>query len=158
MERLTGRNEKGDLLVNEKIVYAGELYELASKLEEYEDIKQRLEKVYGKCNGMIETTVRYLEKHEGVEIGNPGKAVILTDDEVDKWNEYNKIGTVEEVREAVEKRKTKKITVKVRENDLKIGHITFEVGTKTYWCPECEKPVSGSCKYCPNCGQRLEWK
>lgn len=40
MERLTGRNEKGDLLINGKIVYAGELYEIASKLEEYEDMEE----------------------------------------------------------------------------------------------------------------------
>lgn len=40
MERLTGRNEKGDLLVNGKMVYAGEFYEVASALEEYEDLEE----------------------------------------------------------------------------------------------------------------------
>lgn len=38
MERLTGRNEKGDLLFNGEHVYAGDMYEAASALEEYEDI------------------------------------------------------------------------------------------------------------------------
>lgn len=41
MNRLTGRNEKGDLLVNRKMVYAGELYEVASALEEYEDMEEQ---------------------------------------------------------------------------------------------------------------------
>lgn len=40
MERLTGRNEKGDLLVNGKMVYSGEFYEVASALEEYEDLEE----------------------------------------------------------------------------------------------------------------------
>lgn len=41
MERLTGRNEKGELLVNGNTVYAGELYEVASLLEEYEDMEEK---------------------------------------------------------------------------------------------------------------------
>lgn len=41
MDRITGRNEKGELLVNGKIVYAGELYEVASALEEYEDMEEQ---------------------------------------------------------------------------------------------------------------------
>lgn len=40
MERLTGRNEKGELLVNGKMVYAGEFYEVASALEEYGDMEE----------------------------------------------------------------------------------------------------------------------
>lgn len=40
MGRMTGRNEKGDLLANGKIVYAGEFYEVASALEEYEDMEE----------------------------------------------------------------------------------------------------------------------
>lgn len=40
MGRMTERNEKGDLLVNGKIVYAGEFYEVASALEEYEDLEE----------------------------------------------------------------------------------------------------------------------
>lgn len=38
MERLTGRDEKGNLTVEGKEVYAGYLYNAASYLEEYENI------------------------------------------------------------------------------------------------------------------------
>lgn len=38
MERLTERDDKGNLLFNGKQVYAGDFYEAASCLEEYEDI------------------------------------------------------------------------------------------------------------------------
>lgn len=41
MDRITGRNEKGELLVNGKVVYAGKLYEVASALEEYEDMDEQ---------------------------------------------------------------------------------------------------------------------
>ena len=37
MERLTERDDKGNLLFNGKQVYAGDFYEAASCLEEYED-------------------------------------------------------------------------------------------------------------------------
>lgn len=37
MERLTGRDEKGNLTVEGKEVYAGYVYNAASYLEEYED-------------------------------------------------------------------------------------------------------------------------
>lgn len=37
MERLTGRDEKGNLTVEGKEIYAGYLYNAASYLEEYED-------------------------------------------------------------------------------------------------------------------------
>lgn len=56
---------------------------------------------------------------------------------------------------ALEKQTPKKIVRKIMKKDLRIGRITFKAGTTTYWCPECEKAVSGSCKYCPNCGQKL---
>ena len=40
MERLTGRNEKGDLLLMGEQVYAGDYYEAVSALEKYEDAEE----------------------------------------------------------------------------------------------------------------------
>lgn len=57
---------------------------------------------------------------------------------------------------SLEKQIPKKIVKKVRKEDLKIGRITFKAGTTTYWCPECNIAITGSCKYCPNCGNKLE--
>ncbi len=45
--------------------------------------------------------------------------------------------------------------LKKKEN-LKIGCITFKEGTKTYWCPSCKKPVTGSDDYCRWCGQSID--
>ena len=123
------------------------------KLKHYEDLEERLEKVYGEHERMLETIVSHLEKHEGIDVGNPGKALLLTDDDVDKWNEYSKIGTVEQVREAVEKTKEKKVI-------------------RNPWqpceCPTCNKELSESVgdgyykhyyylKRCPECGQKIDW-
>lgn len=55
------------------------------KLKHYEDMEERLEKAYGECKGMLETIVSHLEKHEGIDLGNPGKVLLLTDDDVEKW-------------------------------------------------------------------------
>lgn len=94
MERLTGRNEKGDLLVNEKVVYARNFYEVASKLEEYEDLEESLEKTYGKCDGLLEELVNSFFKHATAEVKKElkvaGKVRLLTDGEVDKWLRWKK--------------------------------------------------------------------
>lgn len=47
MERLTGRDEKGNLTVEGKEVYAGYLYNAASYLEEYEDTGLTPEQIWG---------------------------------------------------------------------------------------------------------------
>lgn len=43
---------------------------------------------------MIETIVSHLEKHEGVDVGSPGKALLLTDDDVDKWKKHMNDGWI----------------------------------------------------------------
>lgn len=55
------------------------------KLAEYEDLEEQLEKVYGECDGLLETAINSLVRHEGAEIGTPAKARLLTDEDVDKW-------------------------------------------------------------------------
>ena len=59
--------------------------DVMKKLAEYEDLEEKLEKVYGECDGLLETTVNSLVRHEGAEIGTPAKARLLTDEDVDKW-------------------------------------------------------------------------
>lgn len=73
---------------------------------------------------------------------------------LEEVNEYRKIGTVEECREAVNKAEKKK---------PKLNYKSF-FGKKVYTCPTC-----GNCcleefanerqnnNYCWDCGQRLDW-
>lgn len=58
------------------------------KLKHYEDLEEQLESVYGECDGLLEKVVEHLVRHERIEIGSPFKARLLTDEDVDKWQEY----------------------------------------------------------------------
>lgn len=66
--------------------------------------------------------------------------------------EYRAIGTVEECREAVDKQKAKK--------PLKGGN-TDKLQGDIYICVNCSKAVridDCGCFYCPDCGQRIDWR
>lgn len=56
------------------------------KLAEYEIMEQKLESVYGECDGLLETVVDHLIKHPEIELGKSAKARLLTDEDVDKWD------------------------------------------------------------------------
>ena len=61
------------------------------------------------------------------------------------WRQYRKIGTLEECRTAVEKQTARKVTT-----NHSWTHYHF-------FCPVCNMEVNDM-KYCPNCGQRLDWR
>lgn len=126
------------------------------EVQQYRKIKKQLESVYGKCDGLLETVVDHLVKHENLEIDEPVfKTILLTDDDVDRWKAYKEIGTVEELREAMEKQNPKKpIPINYGEYVDKI--VNAEFLEDTYFCPNCKTVLrSGSC--CNRCGQKLDW-
>ena len=62
------------------------------KLAEYEDLEDRLNKVYGDCDGLLPKVVEMLEKHPYIDMANStSKSRLLTDEDVDKWNEYKRL-------------------------------------------------------------------
>ena len=93
MERMTGKDSycsftycdnEGKCKI-ENVCYDKKLYE---KLKGFENLEEQLESIYGECDGLLETSVKSLVKHEGVDFGKPYKARLLTDEDVDKWEEY----------------------------------------------------------------------
>ena len=64
------------------------LTEIYEKLSSYEELEEKLEKVYGECDGLLETAINSLVRHEGAEIGTPAKTRLLTDEDVDKWESF----------------------------------------------------------------------
>lgn len=59
------------------------------KLSEYEDLEERIYKIYGECDGLLETVVEHLERHENIDIPESVfKARLSTDGAVDRWEEY----------------------------------------------------------------------
>ena len=59
---------------------------------------------------------------------------------------------------ALEKQIAKQIVTKVQAEDLKVGHVTFKAGTKTYYCPACNNAITLASSYCGWCGQALVFK
>lgn len=56
---------------------------------------------------------------------------------------------------ALEKQIPQKVTIRTNPEDVHIGNVVFRKGVKTYKC-KCGSFVTLTCKYCPECGQRLE--
>lgn len=64
------------------------------KLKDYEDLEERLSKVYGECGGLLESMVELLEKHSGVDIPDDTvKVHLITNESVDF---YKKCKSLEE--------------------------------------------------------------
>lgn len=123
-------------------------------IQKYRDMEERLQSVYGECDGLLESVVAGLEKHEGIKFQKPIKARLLTDEHVDMWEEYKKIGTPEECRAAVEKQKAK---IPNLSGD---GYFDGKLVYDTYECPNCGKEYEMDYEehdYCPNCGQHIDW-
>ena len=108
-------------------------YEVSEKLASYEDLEEKLEEVYGECEGLLETVISHLVQHEDVEIGKPKKARLLTDEDVDKW---------EDLKNAEEQGLLIKLP-------CKIDDIVFVVGSKCLAevVPH-EECMKNDCDYC----------
>lgn len=62
------------------------------KAEEYQQLEERLNKVYGDCDGLLLRVVEMLEKHPCIDMANNTlKSRLLTDEDVDKWEEYKQL-------------------------------------------------------------------
>ena len=67
------------------------------EIQQYQEMDRKLRETYGDCDGLLEMAVEGLCKHPGVDIGSPKKSRLLTDEDVDKWDAYRKLGTIEEL-------------------------------------------------------------
>lgn len=62
------------------------------KSKEYQQLEERLNKVYGDCDGLLLRVVSMLEKHPGIDMANNTlKSRLITDEDVDKWEEYKQL-------------------------------------------------------------------
>lgn len=104
MERLTKKNSDGNyhypkclercggLETTEKCYECDFEYAVCKKLGEYEELENRLNKVYGGCDGLLSRVVEMLEKHPCIDIpNNTSKSRLLIDEDVDKWEEYKQL-------------------------------------------------------------------
>lgn len=71
---------------NYKTYVADELAIKALKeIQKYREMEDKLRSKYGECDRLLETVVDGLLRHEGLDIGNPLKSKLLTDEDVDMW-------------------------------------------------------------------------
>lgn len=140
MERLTSRDEKGNLNVDGKEVYAGYLYNAVALLEEYEDTGltpeqimelkeavQKLESIFGDeitINQVIDFFVDfYIAQGDTARVED---AVLLTNEEAAKWQE-------------LQERDTAKKPVQTEDGMV---------------CPICGSKAVPWSRFCDECGQR----
>lgn len=66
--------------------------EAINKFAEYEDLQERLEKIYGECDSLLETIVSTLEEYANMQLDEkPIKTRLLTDEDVDRWERFKEL-------------------------------------------------------------------
>lgn len=88
MERLTKTYSDGTHGASDSLPCGENSYDyknlLIEKLGKYEDLEERLNKIYGECDGLLESMIELLEEHSGVDIpGDTVKALLLVNESVD---------------------------------------------------------------------------
>lgn len=121
---------------------------LLRDMQEYRELTDRLKAIYGDqmtLKDMVDVMERIIREPGRKD---PVNARILTYDEAAMWDEYRKIGTVEECRAAMEKQRKKLV-----KNQYGTSYIW-----KAGYCPVCGCGVTARWDYCQCCGQKLEWE
>lgn len=125
-----------------------EVKNLLRDMQEYRELTDRVKAIYGD-----QMTLKIMVDVMENVIRDPGYkhpviARILTCNEAVMWDEYRKIGTVEECRAAMEKQRKKLV-----KNQYGTSYIW-----KAGYCPVCGCGVTARWDYCQCCGQKLNWE
>lgn len=73
-------------------------------------------------------------------------------DSIETVNEACRIGM-----DAIGYRIKKKPLIIKHDKDIKLGSATWKAGVPIYKCSCCNSFISRSNKFCPDCGQALDW-
>lgn len=120
---------------------------LLRDMQEYSQLKDRVNTIFGGTM-TLKDVVDSIERVSKLQKSNPFNARVLTYDEAAMWDEYRKIGTVEECRAAMEKQRKKLV-----KNQYGTSYIW-----KAGYCPVCGCGVTARWDYCQCCGQKLNWR
>ena len=121
---------------------------LPRDMQEYRELTDRVKAIYGDqmtLKDMVDVMERIIREPGRKD---PVNSRILTYDEAAMWDEYRKIGTVEECRAAMEKQRKKLV-----KNQYGTSYIW-----KAGYCPVCGCGVTARWDYCQCCGQKLNWE
>lgn len=120
---------------------------LLRDMQEYRELTDRVNTIFGGAM-TLKDVVDSIERVSKLQKSNPFNARVLTYDEAAMWDEYRKIGTVEECREAMEKQRRK-----IVKNQYGTNYVL-----KAGYCPVCGCGVTARWDYCQCCGQKLDWE
>lgn len=104
-----------------------------------------------KCLENIETLKAAISAIQELQMYKDAKLCLIPEDvfsrQCEELDEYKELGTLEEVRKAVERQQAKK-AIDIRGDKLKFCT-----------CPSCGRRITDieGGNYCQNCGQRLSW-
>ena len=118
---------------------------LLRDMQEYRELTDRVKAIYGDqmtLKDMVDVVERIIREPGRKD---PVNARILTYDEAAMWDEYRKIGTPEECKNAMERH--------IGKPAKKIDGL-WNAG----YCPVCGCGVKARWGYCRCCGQKLEWE
>lgn len=151
--------KKCDLLKPDKEILEG--YDMAisalKEIQQYREVDAQIKKIFDDQLGLVDIVKEYIEDIRRTHNGKtPRKVIALSEEDAQNWEDYKKIGTVEECWEAMEKQKAKK---------PKLNYKSKFFGKATYTCPKCgnaclEKFANErqNNNYCWDCGQAIRWE
>lgn len=122
------------------------------EIQQYREMEEKLHKAYGVHGNLLPMVVNQICAHDGVDIGSPVKSQLLTNEDVDKWEQYKSIGTVEECREAVEKQKAKK---PIHQHNPYLSQILCPICGEVVGCVVEGMEHPEQIEYCTECGQHI---
>lgn len=118
------------------------------EIQQYREVDAQIKKIFDDQLGLVDIVKEYIEDIRRTHNGKtPRKVIALSEEDAQNWEDYKKIGTVEECREAVEKQKAKK------PRDVEYDYSYFicpTYGEGIYVSDNFE-----SHKFCLNCGQAI---
>ena len=124
------------------------------EIQQYREVDAQIKKIFDDQLGLVDIVKEYIEDIRRTHNGKtPRKVIALSEEDAQNWEDYKKIGTVEECREAVDKQKPKKIIIEPY---------------RPAKCPTCDHELSTSLgdgyykhpiflERCPECGQAIQW-
>lgn len=117
------------------------------EIQQYRAMNRKLRKCFGDCDGLLKAVVDGICYR--ISVKEPIKLRLLTNEDVDMWDAYRAVGTVEECRKAREKQNQKPLDFYGDSEDGKL------------LCPNCGNDLWGlkECGFnnCPYCGQVIQW-
>jgi len=130
---------------------------LLRDMQEYRELTDRVKAIYGDqmtLKDMVDVMERIIREPGRKD---PVNARVLTYDEAAMWDEYRKIGTPEECREAVTKQISRHPVDKTK---LDSGYGNYYENARVIVCPNCNGrlKLKSKGKYCDKCGQKLSWE